>query len=304
MSAIPSVAARRPPAAAFLLLAALSLCWGLNWPIVKVALVDIPVLPFRALCVLISGPVLLGIAVLRGNSILIPRREIAPLLLAAFLNVTTWHVLSAYGVLLMPAGRASIIAYTMPAWAILFSAIILHEPLTARGILGLALGMMGIAVLVLPDLKHITAAPLGALSMVAAAIVWGAGTVAAKRVWWTPSVAVFTGWQICLGGLPILLAAMITGPFPGLDHAGTAAIIALIYVVVLGMLFAQWAWFTVLGQLPVAVASIGSLAIPVIGVLSSALLLHEALGAAEIGALVLVVAALALVLYRPPTPRR
>ena len=289
---------RRPAPGAFLLLAGLSLVWGLNWPIMKTALAEIPPLPFRALCLIPAGPTLLAIASLRHARWRLPAREVAPLLLASLFNVTLWYLLSAYALSLMPAGRASILAYTMPAWATLFGALALREPLSPRGVVGLALGMAGIAVLLVPDFHRVLAAPLGALAMLSAAAAWAAGSVVMKRFSWTPPVVALTGWQLTLGGLPVVLAGILIGPFPGLDHVDLAGLGGLVYVVVFGMLFAQWAWFKVLGQLPVAVASLGTLAIPVIGVLSSTFLLGETLGASEATALALVVAALALVLGR------
>ncbi len=297
------VAARRPATGAYLLLAALSLCWGLNWPFMKLVLAEVPVLPFRALCLLVAGPLLLAIAAVRGDRLAVRRHEIGPLLLAALLNVMLWHLFSAYGVSLMPAGRASIIAYTMPAWAMLLGAVVLGEPFGGRGLLALGLGMGGISALLLPDLQKIAAAPMGATAMLLSAITWGAGTVVMKRFRWSCSTAALTGWQTSLGGLPIVLAAMLTGPFPGLGRADATAIAALAYIILFGMVFSQWAWFTVLGRLPVGVASIGSLTIPIIGVVSSALVLHERIGAAEVVALALVLAALALILLRrPPRP--
>jgi drug/metabolite transporter (DMT)-like permease len=290
-----SLEARRPAQSALLLLAVVSLFWGLNWPVMKLALGKIPVLPFRAICLLTAGPAVLAIAAFSGAGLRLPRREIMPLLLAAFFNVTLWHVFTGIGVSLMPAGRASIIAYTMPAWAGLLSALILKEPLTPSRLAALALGMGGLASLMLPSLASILAAPLGALSMILAALSWAAGTVVMKRFHWTGSAAALTGWQTCLGGFPILIAALLIGPFPGLEQADGAALAALAYVVICGMIIGQWGWFAVLGRLPATVASISTLAIPVIGVLSSSLLLGERLGAAEISALMLVVAALALV---------
>jgi drug/metabolite transporter (DMT)-like permease len=275
----------------------------LNWPVMKVVLGEIPVLPFRALCLLASGPLLLAIAALRGDTLALKRHEIGPLVLAALLNVTLWHLFSAYGVSLMAAGRASIIAYTMPAWAMLLSALFLGEPFGARCVAALVLGMGGVGALLLPDLAHIAAAPLGAVAMLSAAVSWAAGTVVMKRFRWGCSVAALTGWQTTLGGLPIIVAAIVVGPFPGLEHADAAGLAALAYVILMGMVFSQWAWFSVLGRLPVAVASIGSLAVPMIGVLSSALLLHEAVGPTELAALLLVVAAFATVLLRPAAPR-
>jgi drug/metabolite transporter (DMT)-like permease len=299
---VPSAAAsRQATRSAFVLLAGITVVWGLNWPVMKVALGAIPVLPFRGLCLAISGPTLLAIAAAQGSGIAVPRREILPLLLAALFNIALWHLFTGYGVLELPAGRASIIAYTMPAWATVLGPLFLGERLRAPRLAGLMLGMAGIAALVLPDLATIRAAPLGTASMVLAALSWAVGSVLMKRRRWSVSTAALTGWQTCLGGLPILIAAIIIGPFPGLEHADATTFVALAYVVV-AALFGQWAWFVVLARLPVAVASIGTLTIPVVGVLSSALLLGERIGPAEVVALVLVVAAIALVL-RPELGR-
>lgn len=302
MSTAPLATARRPAQGALLILAATSLFWGLNWPVMKVALSGIPVLPFRAICLAIAGPAMLAFAALRGDRLIPPPREFAWLLLAAFFNVTLWHLFTGYGVSLMAAGRASIIAYTMPAWATLLGAVFLRERLTPARIAALLLGMLGVAALLLPDLDAIIAAPLGALSMILAAITWAVGTIVMKRFRWSGSVAALTGWQTCLGGAPIVAAALIIGPFPGLAHADGVTIAALGYVIFFGMLMGQWGWFAVLARLPVAQASIGTLAIPVIGVLSSTVLLGEHLSPSEIAALALVVAALALAL-RPALSR-
>jgi len=284
----------RRPLGALLLLACLSLLWGLNWPAMKVALGEMPVLPFRALCLLVSGPILLGLAALRGGIALRPQ-EIPALLLAAFFNVTLWHVLTGLGVSLMPAGRASIIAYTMPAWATLLGAAVLGERLTKARLAGLALGMLGIGVLVLPNLPSILRAPTGALAMVLAAMSWAAGSIVTKRRRWSGSTLALTGWQVCLGGLPIAIGATILGPRPDLGRIDGAGFAAIAFIIVFGMLIGQWIWFVVLNRLPVAVASIGTLAIPIVGLLSSALLLREPIGPSELAALGLVVSALLLV---------
>lgn len=303
MSVASGATARRPAHGALLLLAATSLFWGLNWPVMKLALAGIPVLPFRALCLLVSGPAMLAVARLGGDRLALPRREFRQLLLASLFNVTLWHLFTGYGLSLMPAGRASIIAYTMPAWATLLGVLFLGERLTpARGA-ALLLGLSGVGALVLPNLDAIAAAPLGAASMILAALSWAIGTVVTKRCRWTGSVAALTGWQLCLGGAPIVAAALIVGPFPGLARADAATIAALGYVIIFAMLIGQWGWFAVLARLPVTQASIGTLAIPVIGVLSSSLLLGEPLTLEELVALVLVVAALALSL-RPGAARR
>jgi drug/metabolite transporter (DMT)-like permease len=113
-----------------------------------------------------------------------------------------------------------------------------------------------------------------------------------------------TGWQLIIGGAPIVLAALWHDPpFHFLSLPGETQLV-LVYIIALPMIFGQWAWFKTLDRLPGTVAAVGSLAVPIVGLLSSALLLGERLGPSEIAALVLVVVALSLVLFAPPPRSR
>jgi drug/metabolite transporter (DMT)-like permease len=296
-------AARTYPSSTLLLLAGLSLVWGMNWPAMKFVLADVPVLTFRTLCLWITGPTLLVLARLGGERIGIPRREWPALLLASFCNVTLWYFGTGMGVSLIPAGRAALLAYTMPVWVALFSVVLLRERLGMRRLVGLLLGMAGIAVLLAPDAAAFRAAPLGAFYVLLAAAGWAIGTVTMKAVHFSRSVAQMTGWQLIIGGLPIVLAALWRDPPPNLLSLPGETQLVLLYIIGLPMIFGQWAWFKTLDRLPGTVAAIASLAVPIVGLLSSSLLLSEPLGPNEIAALVLVVLALTLVLFAP-APRR
>ena len=115
------------------------------------------------------------------------------------LNVTGWQLAMAYGLRLMPAGHASIIAYIMPAGATLLGWIFLKERLGAARLWGLTLSMAGLAVLVAPDLDRVLAAPTGVLMMVLAATSWAAGTVGMKYLRWSLTAMQSTGWQFEIG---------------------------------------------------------------------------------------------------------
>ncbi len=282
------------------MLATLALFWGLAWPAMKIVLDEMPVLAFRAISCA-SGAIALLLARMSGEPIRLPLRVLAPLTVVALLNVTLWQICMAYALTLMPAGRASIIAYTMPAFATLFGWIFLRERLTAARLSGLALSMAGIGVLVAPELDRFMTAPLGVLLMLVAAASWAGGTVGMKYFRWPFSIMQNTGWQFVLGGIPILLLALATGSNPHLGTLSTQALAALLYVVTFPILFCQWAWFKAVDMLPGSISAMGSLAIPVVGTLSAAALLAEPLDAYELLALVLVVMGLALVALRPGT---
>ncbi len=290
------------PRAGFLLLAALTLFWGLNWPAMKLVLNEIPVWPFRTICVTAGGLGLLLITRMAGQSIRVPRAEIRPLLLCCLFNVVGWHLLTGYGLSLIEAGRAAIIAFTMPLWAALLSALWLREPLTWRILAGLALGMLGLAVLIGSELVILTTAPLGSLFMLGAAVSWAVGTVATKAFSWSISTGTLVSWQLILGAVPIGIGTLLVGDLPAWSEVSATALLALLYVIALPMLFCQWAYFSVVRLFPATIAAIGTLAIPVVGVLSSALVLGEAITLQEVSALVLVCAALGLVLL--PATRR
>lgn len=287
------------PKTGLVLLAAISLFWGANWPGMKIVLAEIPVWWFRAMCVGVGGLGLLAIARASGSSLRVPRGEIGPLLLVSLFAMFGWQVLSAYGVSKMPAGRASIIAFTMPVWAAFLSYALLGEPITRFKVLGLLLGMTGLAILVGQDLMVFNKAPLGALFMLGAALSWGIGTVLFKKYRWTTPVAVLVGWQLAVSAMPITAVAMLFEPVPGLTHISAKALFALLYVFAFPIIFCHWAFFRVVSMFPATVAAMGTLAVPVIGVYSSALVLGEPVGWREFAALLLICAAMASVLVLP-----
>jgi drug/metabolite transporter (DMT)-like permease len=292
------------PPLGFVLLAALAILWGGNWPTLKLALAEIEVWPFRSICLSIGGGALLILSRLSGRSIRVPAREIPPLLICVVFNILGWHLFSGYGVSLMEAGRASIIAFTMPVWAALFSRFVLGEALTRAKLAGLALGIAGLAVLIGPDLRSLGAAPLGAVMMLGAAISWALGTVFMKRFLFTIPVGALAGWQLLIGAVPITIGALAFQEYPDLTAISTTATLSLVYVITIPMVFCHWAWFTVVRIFPAAIAAMGTLAIPIVGVFSSSLVLDEPVGARELIALSLVCAALAVVLVVPALSRK
>lgn len=239
------------------------------------------------------------LAKVSGSTLAIPIVELRPLLLVALLNITIWHLCSAYGLIHMNAGRAAIIAFTMPVWASILGSFILRERLTLARLLGLCLGIGGLLILIGPDMKALGSAPLGAVFMLGGAVSWAGGTVALKYFRWTMPTAVFTGWQLILGGIPVIIGALIFEPVTAILQVSWRGALATAYVIILPMIFCYLAWVRVVQLFPANVAAIGTLAIPVIGVFSSGLILGEPIGFQEIAALILVLMALAIAMVKP-----
>ncbi|MDY0871857.1 DMT family transporter [Dongia rigui] len=286
------------------LLVLITLFWGVNWPAIKLSVNEVPVWAFRTICLLAGAGGLFAIAAAAKLPLRIPRQDLRPLLIAALGNITGWHLFSALGVMHMQPGRASILAFTMPLWAAPIAALWLKEKIDGLRLAGLGVGMIGLLVLVVPDLANISAAPLGPVFMLLAAISWAFGTVALKTHCYGMPTTSLVAWQMLLGGLPIFIgAALFDGSF---DPSAVSALGwgAVAYAALIPMIFCHWAWFRVVGIYPAVVAAIGTLAIPVVGIISSALITGDAVGWDEILSLALVVLALFLVLVAPQLRRR
>lgn len=287
------------PQFGFVLLMFLSLFWGFNWPMMKIGLREIPVWTFRTLCLFLGGFGVLCLAKTNGLALTIPRSELWPLVLVSLFNITGWHLCSAYGLIYMNAGRAVIIGYTMPVWASILSSFILGERLTLARLIGLFLGVAGLLILIGSDIKAIGSAPLGTILMLGAAVTWAGGTILLKYFHWTMPITVLTGWQLILGGIPVIIGAFIMDPITAILQVSWQVALAMIYIILIGNLFCYWAWVKLVNLFPATVASIGTLAIPVVGVFSSILVLGEQVSFREIAALILVVMALSIVMIRP-----
>jgi drug/metabolite transporter (DMT)-like permease len=284
---------------ALLPVAVLTLVWGCNWPILKLGVSELEPLSFRSYTIAFAGLGLLAVAKLSGESIAIPRRLWPLVAQLAFFNITAWNALVLFGLQQMPAGRSAILAYTMPVWATVIAALVLSEPLGKRKAVGLALGMAGMLVLLGDDLANIERRPFAALMILGAAVTWACGTVLLRKH--KPAIAqnALTGWMMIVGWLPIVVAA------PFLDERWVVEIpgisgkawFAILYNIFLAGTIAHWAWFTLARTLPVAVSSLSSLPVPVVGVFAGMLVLGERPGWPEWTALALVLAALVAVMW-------
>jgi len=285
------------PRKGILLLITLSLFWGMAWPAIKISVNEIPPWTFRTYCLVLSGIGILILAKSNGFKLKLPLEELKSLCFVALFNITGWHLLSAHGVLRMNASRAVIIAFTMPPWATVLSGFFLKERITPARVIALGTGLGGLAFLIWPELEAVGAAPVGAMFMLGAAMSWATGTVLIKRTKWNTPTTVLTGWQLILGSIPVVIGALLLEPVSASFKISMRAVMALAYIIAFPMIYCHWAYFSVVRIFPASLAAISTLAIPVVGVFSSALILNEPLGLNEIVALVLVISALAIALY-------
>ena len=181
-TAAQAAAARKTRTVGYLLLVATSVGWGLNWPVTKRLLAELPPLSMRGLSGIVGAALLALLALAFKQSLKVPRELWPRLLLLSILNVTSWMALMGLALVYLPASEAAVMAYTMPVWAAALAWPILGERISLMRVVALLMALAGLVVLMggggiaasYAKLPGIVMALLGAFG-------FALGTVFAKR---------------------------------------------------------------------------------------------------------------------------
>jgi drug/metabolite transporter (DMT)-like permease len=282
---------------------ALSFAWGLTWPAMRVALAEIPPFSMRVVtCGLGAGGLLLVAALQRRSFALGSMKDWVHVAVASVLNIVGFTMLSAFALLMTATSRVAILAYTMPIWAALFARVALGERFTRPRLIALALCVAGMAILIYPLAGG--GIPLGLLLAVATGVTWAAGTVYVKWARIDGDPVAVAGWQLALAFAIIVICLPFVEGSLQLSQAHAPALFGMVFTGLVGSALAYFLWFKIIGRLPAMTASLGILASPVIGVISTAVLLGEHPTVADMIGFALIFAASACVLLpsREPAP--
>ena len=286
---------------AYALLAVLTLVWGLNWIVMKLALREAhPVVLNAQRSVL--AVIVLFIALVATGKPLRPPSWGAVIVTALFQTTvnfgSTTMALAGGG-----AGRTSVLVFTMPFWTLLIAVPVLHERVRGAQWLAIAFALAGLVLVV--DPWHWTGDLTPKLWAILSGFGWAAGTIAMKYFQRDRRLDLvsFIAWQMLVGTIPFVLL-LVFGDYPPVHWTGTYALLML-HVAVISTALGFLAWIEILRWLPAGTASLNLFAIPVIALLSSMALFGERLSASEwagiacIGAGLVVLTVLALRAPRP-----
>jgi drug/metabolite transporter (DMT)-like permease len=275
-------------------LAITSVGWGFNWPVTKYLLGELPPLTLRGSTGVVGAALLAALALARGQSLFVGREMWLRLALAALLNVTGWMVLMGLALLWLPASETALIAYTMPVWASILAWPVLGERPTLLRAIALAMAFAGLGTIMGGNGFSANAEKLpGILMALAGSFGFALGTVLAKKLPLKLPPIPAASWQIGLGCFPVALVGLAIET-THLDRVTGLGWWLLVYSTVIQFCIAYVSWFAALSRLPASVAAIGTMAVPVIGVVASAIALHEPLGPVQIAALVFTLSAVVL----------
>lgn len=285
-------------------LLALTLMWGVNWPMMKLSLQQLSPLYFRASTMLLGATWLFVYVAAKGERMRPAGREWLAIATLGLPNVLGWHTLSIFGVQELASGRAAILGFTMPIFTVLIGALFFGERITPRVRLALVCVCVAIGLLLWHELQRLSGRPAGVAWMLGAAACWALGTLLFRRAQLTLSPLVITVWMLLLGSVVLWALALSLEPLPDPSAFTTRMWVSLVYGVLINYGFAQLIWFSMARNLPPATSAMSVMAIPLIGTLSATFITGEVPHWQDWFAMAFVMVAMASVLLPPGALRR
>jgi len=270
-------------------LAAIAPMWGYSWVVSKVALDYAR--PFTLLALITSACVACLFAML-----VVTRRPLRPpplgwTVLIGLLQTSLFNGLATVALTVGGAGKVSVLAYTMPFWLLLLARTLLGERLRGLQWPAVALAFAGLVLVVRP--WDIGAALSGILAC-GAGLAWAGGALCVKLLQRRTRVDTLslTVWQMAFGGLPLIAVAVLT--HSGWPEWTSTFVWCLAYSVLVANAVCWTLWIYALRSLPAGAAGMGTLAVPVVGVVAAWIQLGEAPALVEGIGMAMIIAALAV----------
>jgi drug/metabolite transporter (DMT)-like permease len=278
-----------------LMLVLLCFIWGVNWPLMKIALVEIPPFAMRASTAGLGAVTLYLVCRAKRRSLRIRTAKAwAHIVIASALNIVGFSIFSAFAQLATTTSRVTILAYMMPIWSVLLAWPVLGERPTGVQAVALGLCAAGLTVLIYP--LAAVGIPLGVLLAVATGVSWAAGTVYLKWARIAADPMGVASWQVTIAFVILAACVPIFEPRLDLGAVHVDAVVATAIVGIAGNGIAYGLWFEIVRRLPAVTASLGVLSVPVIGILTSVAILGEVPTPADSVGFALIFAASACVL--------
>jgi len=284
-----------------MLVVLLAFAWGLNWISVSLGLRGAPPWTLRFLGAGLGALTLIVAATLSGHTLRVPRGERVHVMVAGFLNVALFQILSTFAQLNGATSRVIILAYSMPIWTTIMGRLLLGERLTTMRRIAIALCIVGLAILVWPLFAH--GIPITVVLGLACAWCWCGATVYLKWVKATVPPLANAAWQLVFGFLFIAGGTFIFEGVPHVSGISGDTWLAILFMGIIGTGLAHFLWWSVAARLPAITASIGALLVPVIGVVASTIVLHERPTVNDIVGFALIFSAASCVLLQPGRKR-
>src|SRR5450631_201639 len=255
------------------------LFWGSTYLGIEIAVQTIPPALMCAVRFSIAGVIMLAVCAATGRRILYSPKQIALAAVVGLLLLMGGNLTLSYAELTVSSGLAALIIAITPLWFLVLDSLLLgdHHIISGRGKAGLVLGILGLFVLVWPQLQSGTMGHRefwASISLIAVSFSWALGSVLSKR--WQSGMDVFsaTGWQVTAAGVGNLVFALFAGDLSRVRWT-TRSLSATMYLVVCGSWIGYTAYIWLLEHVPTSKVSTYAYVNPVVAVFLGWLILHE-----------------------------
>ena len=268
--------------------------WGANFVIIDAGQEDVPPLLFLALRFLVVC--VPAVFFLKPPGI--GWRQL--LLVGGFLSLGQFALLYLGLALGMPPGLASLLLQTQVMFSIVVASLVLRERPTRRQLIGIAIGMLGLALVVV---GHSQSAPwLPLVVTLAAALAWAIGNVLARRAQASSGLSLVV-WSGLVVPLPALALSLVVDSPPVVWQALTSlswvAILSTVYTAVFASLVGYGIWNSLLARYPTSAVVPFTLLVPVVGILAAWLVQGEVPATTEFIGGAIMLAGLAAAVLQP-----
>jgi drug/metabolite transporter (DMT)-like permease len=274
--------------------------WGSTYLGIRIAVEQVPPALMAGTRFLIAGTLMLAYCALRGKRVKLSANEAIRLVLIGVLLLTTSNVVLAWAEQWVPTGLAALLISITPIWFLVLETFVFpgEHHVSPRALAGIALGIVGIVVLIWPELSHTAGIGrrelLGSVALLGASLSWATGSVLSKR--WKLAVDAFTatGWEMTFAGIVNVLIGMAFGEH---HHAvwSTRGLSAIIYLVIFGSWVGFTAYVWLLEHVPTTKVTTYAYVNPVVAVFLGWLVLDERVTGFILAGTVVIVAAVAIV---------
>ena len=257
---------------AFAALFILTLIWGYNWVVMKLAVQFASPFQFAALRTFLGAIMLFLVLIITKRPLAL--KEFPTMLLLGLLQTCGFTGLLIWALVSGGAGKTAVLSYTMPFWVMLFAWPMLGEKVQGWQWLAVVFALFGIVLIF--DPLHIKGDGFSMFLALLSGISWAVSAIVSKKLHQrAPHLDLLniTAWPTLLGSIPIILLALVL-PAPPIQWTHTF-MLTIVYSIFLSGSLAWVLWLYALQRLPAGVASMASMLAPVIGVSAAWLQLGE-----------------------------
>lgn len=208
-------------------------------------------------------------------------KELWPLFLLGIFNITLTNGASFNALKIVPAGLATVIAYTQPVWVFLLAVVFLKESSNIRKVLGTVLGFAGIAIIFLPGAQISHAYLSGEGLLVFSSFAWAIGAIIFKAKVKTESLYMVNFIMLLFGALPLLTVSALTENWASIQWTPTFAV-ALFQVGILAQSIGWTLWLFLIRNVGASKTSSSLFLTPIITLAVGIIFLQESLSTIEI----------------------